>query len=65
MQRKVTWAAGFGIQQSAKTRNIGYCAEQSPTVVEGAIHGVVLMIEEHDDEAENNLFGRISKPTIK
>lgn len=58
------YSAGFGIQQSSKTRNIGFCDEQAPTVVGGAIHGVVLMIEEHDDKAEDNLFGRISKPTI-
>lgn len=30
----------------------------------GAIHGVVLGIEEHDDKAEDNLFSRILEPTI-
>lgn len=52
--KKVIYSAGFGIQQSSKTRNIGFCDEQAPTIVEGAIHGVVLMIEEHDDLSESD-----------
>ena len=48
------YSAGFGIQQSSKTRDIGYRDEQAPTVVVGAIHGVVLVIGEHNDLSESD-----------
>ena len=41
----ILWAAEFGIQQSSKTRSIGYYEECSPTIIEGAIHGVVQVTE--------------------
>ena len=50
--QKVIWAAGFGIQQSSKTRSIGFCAEQSPTIVGGAIHGVVLITTNEEQKYE-------------
>ena len=36
----VAYAAGFCVQQSAKTRGVGYEPEQSPTLCAGSVHGV-------------------------
>ena len=50
--KNVIWAAGFCIQQSSKTRGIGFCDEQSPTIVGGAIHGVVLVLVDKEQDYE-------------
>lgn len=46
--QRIVRSAGFGIQQSGKTRNIGYQIEQAPTIIGGSIHGVVYELSDSD-----------------